>query len=47
VAYVSDRVNNHIQVFWKDGTFVEEVFIAKKTFGSGSTWDVEFSPNRS
>ena len=42
-VYVADRVNNRIQVFQKDGTFVEEVVIAKKTLGNGSAWDVELS----
>ncbi len=43
LVYVGDRINNRIQVFKKDGTFVREVFIARKTLGAGSTWDVEFS----
>ncbi|MDA2930800.1 hypothetical protein MYX84_12795 [Acidobacteria bacterium AH-259-O06] len=43
LVYVADRVNNRIQVFQKDGTFVKEVFIAKKTLGPGSTWDVDLS----
>jgi hypothetical protein len=30
-------------VFRKDGTFVQEAFIAKETFGSGSVWDAGFS----
>ena len=30
-------------MFKKDGTFVQEAFIAKDTFGSGSVWDVAFS----
>ena len=45
LVYVADRVNNRIQVFQKDGTFVNEVFIAKKTLGSGSTWDIDLSPD--
>jgi DNA-binding beta-propeller fold protein YncE len=43
LVYVCDRTNNRIQVFRKDGTFVEEVFIARETFGSGSVWDIGFS----
>lgn len=43
LVYVADRVNNRIQVFQKDGTYVTEVFIAKRTLGAGSTWDVDFS----
>ena len=30
-------------MFRKDGTFVQEAFIAKETFGSGSVWDIGFS----
>jgi DNA-binding beta-propeller fold protein YncE len=41
--YVCDRVNDRIQVFRPDGTFVKEVFIAKRTKASGSVWDVAFS----
>src|SRR5262249_4583735 len=31
LVYVCDRSNNRIQVFKKDGTFVEEIQIAKET----------------
>ena len=41
--YVCDRVNDRIQVFRPDGTFVKEVFIAKNTLGDGAVWDVAFS----
>ncbi|HEV3063394.1 MAG TPA: hypothetical protein VGY48_34445 [Vicinamibacterales bacterium] len=43
LVYVCDRTNNRIQVFRKDGTFVQETFIARETFGSGSVWDIGFS----
>jgi len=43
LVYVCDRVNDRIQVFHKDGTFVKEVFIEPKTLRSGSVWDMEFS----
>src|SRR2546421_5870007 len=43
LVYVCDRTNDRLQVFRKDGTFVQEAFIAKDTFGSGSVWDVGFS----
>jgi DNA-binding beta-propeller fold protein YncE len=43
LVYVCDRTNNRLQVFRKDGTFVAEKFIAKRTFGSGSVWDIAFS----
>ena len=42
-VYVCDRQANRIQVFRKDGTFVDEVRIAPRTFGDGSTWDIAFS----
>jgi DNA-binding beta-propeller fold protein YncE len=45
LLYVCDRVNDRIQVFKPDGTFVREVFIAKNTKASGSVWDVAFSPD--
>ena len=41
--YVCDRVNNRVQVFKPDGTFVKEGFFNKETLGSGSAWDVAFS----
>jgi DNA-binding beta-propeller fold protein YncE len=43
LLYVCDRVNDRIQVFKPDGTFVKEMFIEKQTLGSGSSWDVAFS----
>ena len=43
LLYVCDRVNDRIQVFHKDGTFVKEGFVEKRTLGSGSAWDVAFS----
>ncbi|HXA78850.1 MAG TPA: hypothetical protein VNV41_17080 [Candidatus Acidoferrales bacterium] len=43
LLYVCDRVNDRIQVFKPDGTFVKEGFIAKRTLGSGSVWDIAFS----
>jgi len=43
LVYVCDRRNTRIQVFRKDGTFVKEGFIAKKTLGDGSVWDIAFS----
>jgi DNA-binding beta-propeller fold protein YncE len=43
LLYVCDRPNDRIQVFQKDGKFVKEAFIAKKTLGDGSVWDIAFS----
>ena len=43
LVYVGDRSNNRIQVFRKDGTFVQEAAIANDVRGSGSTSDIGFS----
>lgn len=43
LVYVCDRVNDRIQVFRRDGTFVREAFIDPKTYRSGSVWDMAFS----
>ena len=42
-VYVCDRVNDRIQVFRKDGTFVSELRVAPETRGAGSVWDIAFS----
>jgi DNA-binding beta-propeller fold protein YncE len=41
LVYVCDRVNNRIQVFRKDGTFVKELVVARETLAQGSVWDLE------
>ena len=41
--YVCDRVNDRIQVFKPDGTYVKEVVIKKNTLGDGSVFDIAFS----
>jgi DNA-binding beta-propeller fold protein YncE len=43
LLYVCDRVNDRIQVFHPDGTFIKEMFYNKETRGSGSVWDIAFS----
>ena len=45
LVYVCDRSDDRIQVFQKDGTFVNEVVIAPATLSQGSTWDIDFSPD--
>ncbi len=40
LVYVCDRVNNRLQVFKKDGTFVEEMFVKPNSLGDGSVWDI-------
>jgi DNA-binding beta-propeller fold protein YncE len=42
-VYVCDRVNDRIQVFRKDGTYVKEAFYDTATLRSGSVWDLTFS----
>ena len=44
-VYVCDRPGDRIQVFQKDGTYVDEIIVAGSTLGSGSAWDVAFSPD--
>lgn len=46
LVYVCDRTNDRVQVFRKDGTFVQEAFVARTTLGSGSVWDLSFSIER-
>ena len=41
--YVCDRVNNRLQVFHPDGTFVQELFVKPDSLGDGSVWDISFS----
>jgi DNA-binding beta-propeller fold protein YncE len=43
LVYVCDRVNDRIQVFRKDGTFVSELRVKIETRGAGSVWDIAFS----
>ncbi|MSO56880.1 MAG: hypothetical protein EXQ55_08175 [Acidobacteria bacterium] len=45
LVYVADRVNNRMQVFRLDGTFVKEQFIEPKTGGQGTVSDFAFSPD--
>ena len=43
LLYVCDRVNDRIQVFKPDGTFVKEKVLYKNTLGDGAVWDIAFS----
>jgi hypothetical protein len=45
LVYVCDRGSDRVQVFQKDGTYVDEIFIEKNTKGAGAVWDVAFSPD--
>ncbi len=46
LVYVCDRVNDRIQVFKKDGTYIKEAQIAKRTLGDGVTFDIAFSKDK-
>jgi DNA-binding beta-propeller fold protein YncE len=43
LVYVCDRVNDRIQVFRKDGTFVKEFRVQPDTLQNGSVWDLVLS----
>ncbi len=43
LLYVCDRVNDRIQVFKPDGTFIKEAFIEKNSLGDGSVFDIALS----
>ena len=43
LVYVCDRVNDRIQVFHKDGSFVKELIVEPATRWVGSVWDVVLS----
>jgi hypothetical protein len=43
LLYVCDRVNDRIQVFRPDGTYLREKIFYPKTRGDGSIWDLAFS----
>jgi hypothetical protein len=45
-VYVCDRVNNRIQEFELDGTFIREAFIRPETLSNGSVWDLDTSADR-
>jgi hypothetical protein len=43
LVYVCDRVNNRVQVFQRDGTFVKEYVLEPRTRFAGSVWDIALS----
>ena len=45
-VYVCDRNHNRIQIFKKDGTYVKETQISRRTTGDGVTFDVAFSKDQ-
>lgn len=46
LLYVTDRMNNRVQVFHKNGEFIDEVIIRPETLAMGSAWDVGFSEDQ-
>ena len=46
LVYVCDRINNRVQIFRKDGTFVSEAIFEKNTRLNGSVSELVFSPDR-
>jgi hypothetical protein len=45
LVYVCDRINNRIQIFKTDGSFVKEWFYEKNTLGNGAVWDLALWPD--
>ncbi len=43
LVYVCDRINNRVQVFKKDGTYVKEFKVEPNTAGNGAVWDIALS----
>ncbi len=43
LVYVGDRSGNRVQVFTREGMFVEEFLIRPETLGIGSVWSTAFS----
>ena len=46
LVHVCDRTNDRVQIFRKDGTFVAEHIYEKATRGTGSVYDLVFSPDK-
>jgi DNA-binding beta-propeller fold protein YncE len=46
LLYVCDRTHDRMQVFRRDGTFVSEHIFEKNTRGTGSVYDLVFSPDK-
>jgi DNA-binding beta-propeller fold protein YncE len=46
LVYVCDRSNDRVQVFHKDGSFVKEFAFLPETRGTGSSYDLEFWPDK-
>src|SRR5260221_13188708 len=46
LLYVCDRTNDRLQIFRRDGTFVSEHLFERQTRGTGSVYDLVFSPDK-
>ncbi len=46
LVYVCDRTHDRLQIFRKDGGFVSDHIFEKATRGTGSVYDLVFSPER-
>jgi DNA-binding beta-propeller fold protein YncE len=46
LVHVCDRTNDRVQIFRKDGTFVSEHVYEKSTLGTGSVYELVFSPDK-
>ena len=46
LAYVCDRINNRIQVFKKDGSYVKEFRVSPETLANGAVWDLVLSTDK-
>jgi DNA-binding beta-propeller fold protein YncE len=46
LLFVCDRTNDRVQIFRKDGTFLSEHFYQRDTLGTGSVYELVFSPDK-
>jgi sugar lactone lactonase YvrE len=46
LVYVCDRNGDRVQVFHQDGKFVKEGLISPKTLGTGTAFDLDFTPDQ-
>ena len=47
LVYVGDRVNNRVQVFKLDGTFVKETYVSRASRANeGTAFDIGFTPDK-
>jgi hypothetical protein len=46
LVYVCDRNADRIQIFHQNGSFVKEGYVEPSTMGSGSTVDIDFTPDQ-